>query len=306
MKKHLFAVLVAALIAGGCAGSTTPSAPASAPAETPAEPAASPSAPAIAGSAEPEMKPFASEDALRQVQSELEPYVELEITFLGAVSQERTLDDILARAAASGSCAGEIDDSRIFYGDRGEYTDNVYLLVPALNTDLKIGRYNWYAGEITETWVEETEALPLIYVEDGDLADPPGRIEYVRHLKDGDSEGILYTGIGLDGKLRTAYHMGVTDPTDYGSFDSSEIPFYAQSLHDRLMSFEEVSDAVNAGAKLSVMQEMTWDGHVYMVYDLENGGTNTLYGVRPDSGPGYSAVLVSRDRGMSWETLGQG
>ena len=54
------------------------------------------------------------------------------------------------------------------------------------------------------------------------------------------------------------------------------------------------------------MEEMTWEGHAYMVYDLENGETNTLYGVRPDSEPAVPAVLVSRDRGMSWETLGRG
>lgn len=305
MKNRWITLLAVSMILGGCGSKPEPEAP-SASAEPPAAENTGTKTPEP--SAEPQTAQPVSSEELRGFQSELEPYEDLEIAFLGTISMDRSLDDILARAKSMKGCeaAGKIDDSRIFYGDRGEYTDNVYLLVPAMNTDLKIGRYNWYAGEITETWVEETEALPLIYVEDGDLIDPPGRIEYVRHLKDGDNEGFLFTGIGLDGKLRTAYHMGVVDQTGYPSFDSSEIPFYSQSFHDTLMSYEEIADAVQKGGKLTVMEEMTWEGHAYMVYDLENGETNTLYAIRPDSEAGYPHVITSRDSGMSWETLGHG
>ena len=305
MRNRWITLLAVSLILGGCGSKPEPEAP-SASAEPPAAENTGTKTPEP--SAEPQTAQPVSSEELRGFQSELEPYEDLEIAFLGTISMDRSLDDILARAASMEGCeaAGAINDSRIFYGDRGEYNDNVYLLVPAMNTDLKIGRYNWYAGEITETWVEEAEALPLIYVEDGDSTDPLGRIEYVRHFSDGDSEGFLYTGLGLSGKLRTDYHMGVVDQTDYQSFDSSEIPFYMQYFHDTLMTYEEISDAVQKGGKLSVMEEMTWEGHAYMVYDLEYNGTNTLYAIRHDSESGYPHVLTSRDSGASWETLGHG
>ena len=293
MEKQQFIMISTLAVLCGCAGGTGTQSPV-------------PSAAAPAETVEPQATPSVSSDDLRTFQSGLEPYEDLEITFLGTVSPDQPLDAVLARARSKNACAAAIDDSRIFYGERGEYTDYVYLLVPALNTDLKIGRYNWYAGEITETWVEETDALPLIYAESGDSTDPLGRIEYVRHLSDGDSEGFLYTGLGLSGKLRTDYHMGVVDQTDYQSFDSSEIPFYMQYFHDTLMSYEEIADAVAKGGKLSVMEEMTWEGHAYMVYDLEYGGTNTLYAIRHDPESGYPDVLTSRDSGASWVTLGHG
>ncbi len=293
MKAQQFVMIAAMSLLCGCAGKAAPQEPV-------------PTAAAPAETAEPQGTPSVSSDDLRSFQSGLEPYENLEITFLGTVSIDQPLEDVLARARSENACAAAIDDSRVFCGERGEYTDYVYLLVPALNTDLKIGQYNWYAGGITETWVDETDALPLIYVESGDSTDPLGRIEYVRHLSDGDSEDFLYTGLNLGGKLRTDYHMGVVDQTDYQSFDSSEIPFYMQYFHDTLMTYEEIADAVQKGGKLTAMEEMTWEGHAYMVYDLERNGTNTLYAIRHDSESGYPQVLTSRDSGASWETLGHG
>lgn len=299
MRKHQLTSLLLILSLAGCAGSTSsvPSDPApSAPEETPAAEV----------SELPETRTEDSE-ALKAYQAEMEPYEDLEIVFLGTLSSERTMEDILKRAEEQGiEPVSAVGESRIIYGDRGEYEDYVYLLVPAENTNLKVGRYNWYAGEITQVWIDEPSALPLIYVESADSIDPFGKIEYVRHVSDGDIEGFLYTGLTAAGKLRTDYHMGVVDRTAYEQFTSAEIPFYRQMFFDQLMTYEEIADKTAAGGQLSMMEEMTWDGHAYMVYDLSLENKSTLYGVSYDPMTREIHVIVSRDSGVTWESLGHG
>ena len=245
-------------------------------------------------------------EALRQVQEAMEPYEDLEIAFLGCLSEENPFEDILIRAAQYWPVVQNITAERIILGDEGDYSQYVYLLVPALNTDLQVGRYNYYAGEITDTWLEEKDALPLIYIESGDTIDPVGQIRYVRHFADGDSEGWLYTGLQAGNrKLRTDYHMGVVDTTPYDIFTSAEVPFYAQYFFDTLCSYEEIADALNSGKELTPMEEILWDGHAYAVYDIDHGDRHTLYGITilPE---GDTSVIVSYDSGMSWHPLGRG
>ncbi|MBR2802800.1 MAG: hypothetical protein IKE21_09545 [Erysipelotrichaceae bacterium] len=245
-------------------------------------------------------------EALRQYQEAMEPYEDLEIAFLGSLHEENSFETILTRAGQHWPVVRNITAERIIQGDLGDSVQYVYLLVPALHTDLQVGRYSYYAGEITETWFEEKDALPLIYIESGDTIDPLGQIRYVRHFADGDSEGWLYTGLqAVSGKLRTDYHMGVVDTTVYELYDSTEIPFYAQSFFDTLCSYEEVAEALNSGKELSVMEEMLWDGHAYAVYGIDKGDAWTLYGVTVNE-DGMPSVIVSYDNGANWGTLGRG
>ena len=300
MKKRMM-ILCASLILAGCAGQTAEPAAEEKPSEEPV----------IETTPEPVQETAAEDnEALAQYQEKMEPYEDMEIAFLGAISMDRTLDDILQRAA-SGSQLSEliaaIPDSRIFYGDRGEYTDYVYLIIPARNIDLKVGRYNWYAGEITELWIEETDAKPLIYVESGDSIDPVGRIEYVRRLSDGNTEGFMDTGLSASNShLRTDYHMGIVDLTDYDTFDSSERPFYSQYFFDTLQTYDEVRDALNSGGNLSLMEEMIYDSHAFAVYDLEKGDKRVLYGITIDPLTREKFVIASYDSGVTWSQAGQG
>ena len=244
--------------------------------------------------------------ALQAYIDEMEPYEIMRIAFLGGTGPDRTVDDILKRAAGLEglSIVSEIPAERIIYGDQGQEQNNVYLIIPANKAGIRVGRYSFYAGEITEVWLDEKEAKPFIYVEDGDSVDPIGMICYMYNgVDDGSS---MYTGLAaVPGRLRTDYRMGVVDITPYDAFDSTEIGFYAQSYFDKLCSFEEVQAQQNAGGKLDPMEEMIRDGHAYMVYNMDVDGDYTLYGVTsPRSGA--PEVIVSENSGETWETLGRG
>ena len=273
-------------------------------------------APEPAAQVQPTPEPTAEADPhandaelLEQYQAELSKRADLEIGLLGVISETNSLDAILKRASGIPelSVAAAVDSSRIIYGDRGANTDNVYLVLPAKDTDVKVGRYNWYAGEITETWLEETAAKPFIYVEDGDSVDPVGRIEYVRHFADGDTDGFMYTGLrAVPCHLRTEYHMGVVDITPYTKFDSEEVPFFEQYYFDTLCSYEEISYEVERGNSLSVMDEMIRDGHAYIVYSLQTSNENRLYAMTRNAETGNPEVICSYDDGMTWNTLAHG
>ena len=299
MKKWMM-ILSASVVLTGCAGQTAAPAAEDKPSEEPVTETAP----------EPVQETGNENAAFTQYQENMEPYEDMEIAFLGAVSMDRTLDDILQRPAANAELSeliSVIPESRIFYGDRGEYTDYVYLIIPALNTDLKVGRYNWYAGEITEAWIEETDAKPLIYVESGDSIDPLGRIEYVRRLSDGNSEGFMDTGLNAShGHLRTDYHMGIVDLSAYDKFDSSEVPFYSQYFFDTLQTYDEVRETLSSGGNLTLMEEMIYDGHAYAVYDLEKGEKRVLYGITIDPISREHSVIASYDSGVTWGQAGQG
>ena len=244
-----------------------------------------------------------------QVQENMEPYEMMEIALLGTASEFLSVEEILDRAEGwdGFSVVKDLRDSRVIYGDRGETSDYVYLIIPALNTDIRVGRYNYYAGEITEVWLEESNAAPLIYVECGDSLDPQGKIEYVRHYPDGDQDDGIMTGLSaIPGKLRTEFHMGTVDITPYEKFDSSEVGFYDQFFFDTLCSFEEIKWALQDGGNLNPMQEMFWDGHAYTVYDMEKNGDHQLYAITYDTDAKQTHVLCTPDGGISWEPLAQG
>ena len=301
VMKHTLTAVIAAIALCACSQSSSAS-PSAGPAVT-SEPASEPAVPE--NTPDPRRS---SPEALREYQNSMEGYEDLEIVFLGATSIDRPLTAILERAAADGvKPVSDLDDSGIFYGDRGTYSDYVYLIVPASSTAVRVGRYSWNAGEITETWFEEEDALPFIYVESGDSLDPLGRIEYTRRFPDGNTEGFLYTGVTASGKLRTDYHMGVSDKTDYSRFDTAELPVFDQSFMDTLLSYDEISYRISQGDRLTRMEELLWDGHAYMVYDLSgDNGSTVLYGVTVNPLTGTADVIESRDSGMNWSPAGQG
>ncbi len=292
--KRMLALVCAVILLAGCAKpaptGTIEETESSAP-ET-AEPA---------GQKEPEVSA-----ALQAYIDEMEPYEVMRIAFLGGTGPDRTVDDILKRAAGLEglSIVSEIPSERIIYGDQGKKQNNVYLIIPADNAGIRVGRYNFFAGEITEVWLDEIAAKPFIYVEDGDSVDPVGMICYLANGVD-DGSG-MYTGIAAgSGKLRTDYRMGVVDITPYDAFDSTEIGFYAQSYFDKLCSYETVQAQLNAVGKLDTTEEMIRDGHAYMVYNMDVDGDYTLYGVTsPQSGA--PEVIVSENSGETWETLARG
>ncbi|MBR2677095.1 MAG: hypothetical protein IKE28_09320 [Solobacterium sp.] len=292
--KRMLALVCAVILLTGC-GKAAPSGTAE---------GTEPSAPVnteAAGQKETEVSA-----ALQAYIDEMEPYEIMRIAFLGGTGPDRTVDDILKRAAGLEglSIVSEIPAERIIYGDQGQEQNNVYLIIPANKAGIRVGRYSFYAGEITEVWLDEKEAKPFIYVEDGDSVDPIGMICYMYNgVDDGSS---MYTGLAaVPGRLRTDYRMGVVDITPYDAFDSTEIGFYAQSYFDKLCSFEEVQAQLNAGGKLDPMEEMIRDGHAYMVYNMDVDGDYTLYGVTsPRSGA--PEVIVSENSGETWETLGRG
>ncbi len=245
----------------------------------------------------------------RKKQESMEQYEDMEVAFLGTTGPDRDVDAILKRAAAidSLSFVSELQEDRVFYGDKGPGGYYVYLVVPGLNTDLKIGSWNWYAGEITDTAVEEKNALPVIYVESCESIDPLGKIEVVRHFPEGDAENWIYTGLGAESRtLRSDYHMGVVDISPYEIFDSSERPFYAQRFFDELLTYEEVSDAVKSGKELHRMEEMYRDGKMYSVYSIEFDAGTALYGVHYEPLSGEFEVISSYNSGETWNPLGRG
>ena len=288
--KRVIAIMTAVLLSACTAKAPEPT-PASSAAPTP-KPAADRPTAALA-SATPETPQTNGGDT--------ENYDDLRVAFLGTVNSERPRAYVVMRAAEELglAMAAEVDEDHVIYGDRGTYEDNVYLIIPAPNTDLRVGRFSWYADEITEVWYEEENSPAIIYVESAESDAPLGRIEYVRHFPDGDTDGFIYTGFDLgDRVLRTAFHMGVVDITPYDAFSSDEIPFKEQALFDALMQNEEVSQALNAGGELMKMGEMWYDANMYLHYVLRQGNIDTYWAVGnlPD---GTVDIIWSED-GKNW------
>lgn len=288
MKK--LTMLFLAFLLTGCA--------ASAPEQASAEPVKTP---------EETEAPQEETDKAILYQQNLEEYEDLEIALLGAVDEAHYLQDILNRAASAEGMGfiSAIPEEKIFYGTAGEYRDYVYLIVPHPDTEVTVGTYNYYAGEIVEPAAEKMTE-PFIYVESGDTIDPAGMITYVKHFPQGESPGEMYTGVTADGKLRTEFHMGVVDITVYDAFDPGEIPFYAQFLFDTLQSYEEISGALSEGKTLDHFGEYTWEGHIYESWGINDDTGLKLYNIYYDPVSGYTEVLTSTDSGSTWQPLGRG
>ncbi len=241
----------------------------------------------------------------------MDDYEDMRIAFLGCITHSRSLDDIIARAKKDPRFTDiltEITEDEIIYGDLGDFVSNVYLIIPAWNTDLTVGRYSWYANEIVETWYSKESSWPILYIERGEMIDIPGKIEYTRHFSDGDTYGWMYTNFNCtNGKLRTDYHMGIVDITPYENFTTEEISDYSQSFFDALCGVGEISLGMSKGYNLSVMEEVTYDGDPYALYVLTNpkGDLEGYYMIRYDFNTGQRKILTSTDA-MNWMQVGMG
>ncbi len=266
----------------------------------------------IQASKTPEAEEAASEQtaaSAADLRAEMEPYEDLRVAYLGTISADRSMEEVLARAEMIPGCAGVsvLAESRTVYGKKGTNENYVYLFIPAENTDVTAGTYNYYAGEIVDVFLQEENAEPFVYVETGEMCSPAGMISYVRHLETGDIEGFMYTGLtAVPPRLRTDYHMGIVDITPYEEYDSADLPFFAQAYFDKLCSYETIQDALNQGGTLNVMEEMIWDGKAYTVYTLDLEGAHTLYAITRDSLQGTEPVLVMEDVDSGWQPLGKG
>lgn len=236
----------------------------------------------------------------------MEAYECMEIAFLGVADNDHTISDVIKRASkfAGFSWLTSVDEADICRGETGE-VQNVFVILPAENTDLRIGAYSWYAGEITSTYFEQEKAGPVIFAETTDSVKPLSQIEYCRHLPDGVIEDRMYTGFNLiSSKLRTDYHMGIVDTTVYDEFTSAEVPVYSQFLFDTLNSYEDIQAQLKEGGQLHPMDELFYEDEMYAVYDLERSdGSHCGYAVTPSpSAP--SQVMYAEDY-QNWHPLGK-
>ena len=241
----------------------------------------------------------------------MDDYEDMRIAFLGCITHSRSLDDIIERAKKNPGFTdilNEITEDEIIYGDLGDFVSNVYLIIPAWDTDLTVGRYSWYANQIVETWYSRESSWPILYIERGEMIDIPGKIEYVRHFSDGETDGWMYTNFNCtNGHLRTDYHMGIVDITPYEDFTTDEISNYNQSFFDSLSGVWEIKSGLDKGYSLSVMDEITYDGDPYALYVLTNtkGDTEGYYIIRYDFNTGAHKIYTSTDA-VNWMQIGMG
>ncbi len=295
--KKLIPILTALLMLTACGSSASPAAtPAS---ESPKPEETTSVQPAVTPETEPAPEPRAH----------MEPYECMEVAFLGTTSQSQTPLDVIENARVNFpgfSWLAAIESKDIISGELSDTLNNVYVILPAETTDLKIGKYSWHAGEITDVYYEAKNSGPVVFVENGEAVSPLSRIEFVRHVNDSASDDGIYTGFSLaSDKLRTDYHMGTVDTTPYDKFSSAEVPFYRQYFFDTLNSYDEIKNELDKGSKLAVMDEMFYEGIAYAIYDLEKPDvTHVGYAITPDPNAPYR-VMYSPDF-RDWSPLGQG
>ena len=310
--KKLLAFLCVVLLFTACGGPTTePSNPGTDPGPVaPVAPITPPSSGETPGKPETDQPPQGSnvKTVTTDYRYGMDSYEDMVIVFLGCMTEERNLNDIMDRAIndLGFSLVSEITSSDIVYGLCNGFANNVYLIIPAWDTDIRIGRYSWYANEIVEDWYNVENSDPIIFVEMAEEMNYLSRLEYKRHFDDGDTDGWMYLGFDTtESKLRTAFHMGIVDNTPYDYFDTTEIGFYQQYFFDSLCQVAEVQSAINKGAQLNTMGEAVYDGDVYAIYNLSDGSKNTLFGIHVDLQTG-ARTMIKSDNGSDWSTIGFG
>ena len=243
--------------------------------------------------------------------SKMEAWETLEVAYIGMTSPDRSVDDIIDRAANElGFPFADELRSRIVYGACSAFDNCVYLFIPTPDLNLYIGQYSWYAGEVTHEWFSEQHAKPFIFVETSNDQNPLSQIVFAPEgvaMHDGD---FMYTGLNfVTGELRTDYHMGFVDMTDYDALEYDERPFYAQYFFDTLLSFDEISDKVyNKNYTINNMDEMFYDGDMFNVYSLSDpsGNVDSLLAVHLNMVDSSLKVMQSDPSGQSWTQLARG
>ncbi|MBR0451944.1 MAG: hypothetical protein Q4D71_02125 [Oscillospiraceae bacterium] len=312
--RKLFAVLFIALLLTACGGGThEPVQPQPSSDPGTVAPVTPPSSGETPGKPETDQPPVGSNVKTETTDYRyfMDGYEDMEVAFLGCMYNDITLDDIIDRALndpdfSRFSFVREITDAEIVYGLCNGIANNVYLIVPAFDTDIKLGLYSWYANEIVEVYYSAENSDPILFIEMADEMNVLSRVEYKRHLSGGDSEGWMNLGLNtLSSKLRTDYHMGIVDVTPYEAFTSAELPFYQQSFFDTLSMIAEIQSGLSKGMNLSPMEEMIYDGDVYAVFDFSDGSNHTLYGINLDFYTGERKIIKTTDY-ENWSTVGFG
>ena len=233
--------------------------------------------------------------------TKMEDYEVMEVCLLGATGEDRSLDEILKRAKDEWGyqLIGECDEEHIIFGKQSVY-DYVYLLIPAKDTQLSVGSFDPYSGNMKEIYYKAEDGLPFIYVEEWYGMDPRGIISIVTDL---DSFSMKTGRNGGSGRLRTDYLMGVVDRTPYQNLSGSEIGSFSQHYYDLLCSAPMISDLIDQGYKEHFMDEMIYDGHTYIVYSFSFEGATVddlLYAVHYEMETNTVKYLFSSDGGQNW------
>ena len=233
--------------------------------------------------------------------SKMEDYEVMEVCLLGATGEEKSLDEILKRAKDEWGykLIDEIDEEHIIFGKQSVY-NYVYLLIPAKDTELSVGSFDPYSGNMKEIYHKAEDGLPFIYVEEWYGMDPRGIISIVT----GQDSFSMKTGRnGASGQLRTDYLMGVVDITPYQELGGYEIGSFAQHYLELLRYAPMISDLIDQGYEEHFMDEMIYDGHMYMVYSFTFEDTTVndlLYAVHYDLETNTVKYLFSSDGGQNW------
>ncbi len=292
MKKTVILSALAAMLAG-CTG--TPGGEAAAP-ETPA-PAEAPAAAETSAAVTLDELPLS-----RAYIDAMEGYEDIEIVLLGCEDASRTIGDIFSRARNEWgfTLLDEIDQDHLVYGEGSDNGNYVYLLIPAEGHKVTIASYSPEKRGPGQVWYESENSLPVVYVESAVGMTPKGVIIYETGFADTVEEIPVYTGVDPAGVLRTAYRMGLVDKTPYDEMNSAEIGFLAQFLFDVLYNeAPSASSQLQEGTyRASAMEEMLYQGEMYMVYSLyaqQEGLEDYLYGIAYDTETNTLKYLESFD-----------
>ncbi len=290
MKKIMY-LLSAFLLLAGCNGGS-------------AEPEDTPASDPV-----PETEPAADTEAADW--SHMKALVDdghMGVQLLGWVSGEEELYDLIGDLIGTPEYRfiGELAEADLIIGDMSEeYEQCVYLFVPNTDFDMTLymNRYDQTEDESTEILYRGTFDHPLLLVNDNAFGD---RTVSMRIIDETNNKGEFrfYPSCSLkDSRIVTDFYMGIVDITDYPELEN--VPFYAQSLFDRVYYLPEVQETVQKGGELHDLWEMPVDGHNHLVYGLFNdgdiSGDNVIeyFAVRPDD-PG---VWRSEDL-TTWDKAG--
>lgn len=223
------------------------------------------------------------------------------IAFLGVLSENWNFTQVMQRAAKwdGYDVLYEIPDEYMVSGDRGQYNDNVYLIVPAKGYRLAVGRVNPENGnEITDFYYSGSDDSPIIFMENADTAD----ITSLVRCTQGTDDVEFLTGFsGATGRLRCEGIANVNDVTKYGTFDINSIVIYDQDIYDYLYYTLPATQFKTPTAR----SERLMKGHMYTVftygseadfylaawYDVGNNHMNTLYS---EDGKTWTEVNTAR------------
>ena len=290
MKKIIVLFVMGVLLVSGCSPQTSVTQEVSTPTPTPNE---TTSAPVETTSTPIESSTDLTEEYLNQ----MEEYELLRYGFLGTINSEHNLEEVIERASTFDGLefVKELKEDSVYYGKRGEESDNVYLLVPKKDVGLKIGEYSWYADEIVESYYYEGEGgKPILFIESSEQAKPISRVL----IETGRDSLPMYTGFNITtGMLRTAFLMGVVDITPYEKFTTAEVPSYSQAIFDIMQSVPEIMEIEENGGSVSMSsEEFFFEDEIYAhIYTRDKDGNDVYYGISPSTG----SVVKTKDH-VEW------